>query len=259
VTGGLDLEGVRARAERAAEEGSPTEARLREAVHALRARRWRRPLAWWRHRRTVDDRPLDPSRLERRAPTGRGPDCGACAERCCTGPHVVSLRLADLARLHDAGLGGCVDTRRPTDRLAVWGSSPRLMEAEQSRLLREFPRLPRPDGRCVFHDAEGRCAIHPIRPAVCRAYPFQIDEDRRGVRWAGACASAGDDAEALERGVRDAVAHDRSKQDDLLVLALAPELPAALGLGGYAPSGPDFGAVLARRRAVGPGDQSDQR
>lgn len=29
-----------------------------------------------------------------------------------------------------------------------------------------------PDNFCLFHQADGRCLIHPVKPAVCRAWPF---------------------------------------------------------------------------------------
>ena len=29
-----------------------------------------------------------------------------------------------------------------------------------------------PDGFCIFHGAKGQCLIHPVKPAVCRNWPF---------------------------------------------------------------------------------------
>ena len=29
----------------------------------------------------------------------------------------------------------------------------------------------RPDGACVLLDAGGRCRVHPVKPAQCRAFP----------------------------------------------------------------------------------------
>ncbi len=28
------------------------------------------------------------------------------------------------------------------------------------------------DGFCLFHQPDGRCRIHPVKPAVCRLWPF---------------------------------------------------------------------------------------
>jgi len=29
-----------------------------------------------------------------------------------------------------------------------------------------------PDGRCIFFDEEKQCTIHPVKPRMCRAWPF---------------------------------------------------------------------------------------
>ena len=28
------------------------------------------------------------------------------------------------------------------------------------------------DGYCIFYDAEARCLIHPVKPEICRKWPF---------------------------------------------------------------------------------------
>ena len=32
--------------------------------------------------------------------------------------------------------------------------------------------LPGRSGYCLFHQPDGRCLIHPVKPAVCRLWPF---------------------------------------------------------------------------------------
>ncbi|MDR1044311.1 MAG: YkgJ family cysteine cluster protein [Candidatus Adiutrix sp.] len=29
-----------------------------------------------------------------------------------------------------------------------------------------------PDNYCLFHQADGRCLIHPVKPGICRDWPF---------------------------------------------------------------------------------------
>jgi len=29
-----------------------------------------------------------------------------------------------------------------------------------------------PDGRCIFFDEQNQCTIHPVKPRMCRAWPF---------------------------------------------------------------------------------------
>lgn len=29
-----------------------------------------------------------------------------------------------------------------------------------------------PDGKCIFFDAEKQCTIHPVKPRMCRTWPF---------------------------------------------------------------------------------------
>jgi Fe-S-cluster containining protein len=46
------------------------------------------------------------------------------------------------------------------------------------------------DGFCLFHQADGRCRIHPVKPDVCRQWPFLpalLTRDRAFLEAGQAC------------------------------------------------------------------------
>jgi len=82
--------------------------------------------------------------------------CGACCHNkaIAVGPHEVE-RLA-------------------ANRGLPAGEFRRLFTEEDGATL-----LNRPDGSCVFL-TEGRCAVHPDRPLVCRMFPIGLLRNDRG-------------------------------------------------------------------------------
>jgi Fe-S-cluster containining protein len=112
--------------------------------------------------------------FEHRYDSRIAPDCKSCKESCCVAPHVTTLRLSDVRRLHDAGFGWAIAT---------------LMPHPSAKKHTNYPSLKQMDGRCVFLDDEDRCSIYPIRPWVCRAFPFQVADDGTFIRYASTCGS----------------------------------------------------------------------
>ena len=206
---GVDFAAVRAAAARVAG-GSTTEAALEAAeAEVLTA---------------LDDAALEAaSRRHRVAPLGRAslpvrddperaPDCERCQENCCRGSNLARLTLRDVARLSDAGLGWAIARiGGPDDR----GPGVALKHR---------------DGRCVFLDAEERCAVHPIRPLVCRGFPWQVSDDWSVLRYSRECQTHGRrpaDADAMAQAAVDTF-NERIR--DLLMIANGIDRLRALGL-----------------------------
>ena len=93
-------------------------------------------------------------------------DCG----NCCTGaPGVVRLSGPEADALADH-LGM---TRADVEQQY-------LMPDDQGWRIRE-----QANGDCIFFD--GRCSIHPVKPAQCRTYPFWFKNMRSMERWQHTC------------------------------------------------------------------------
>lgn len=195
--------------------------------------RWRSPSRALHLRFGLWRRELRPARANRAIPMAV-PDCAACSDNCCTGPHLVSLRLTDIARLHDAGLGDHIVTLDQLDRATVYASHPELREIESRPGFAAFPVLGRSnDGRCPFLSAELRCTIYPIRPVACRRFPLFVGDDLRTVRWASSCESRKDgNPGALFEAALDSY---NQRIRDHLVLRYARPVIDNLGLGRYLP------------------------
>ncbi len=90
--------------------------------------------------------------------------CLYCLD-CCRGRHVY-LTLKDIERIARKG-------HDPQDfvTFSIEGDKIRFVLA-----IREW------DLGCVFHDPEtGKCRIHPVRPLICRIYPFMVSRKPLGV------------------------------------------------------------------------------
>lgn len=167
------------------------------------------------------------------APAGRAPRCETCQESCCRGPGTaVRLRLSDIARLVDAGLEHAIAP--PSEGSADAG----VAALETLDAQRRFPTLRRRDGdACVFLDDDERCAIHPIRPLACRAYPLLLEPAEGRVRWASGCRSFTTGASEHER--RAAVAATlrayHEKVSDLVVLTHGRRELERVGLARHLP------------------------
>jgi Fe-S-cluster containining protein len=181
---------------------------------------------------------LRPEQVRLDATDVRVPDCVRCEDNCCRGPGTgVALRLSDIARLLDAGLGEAIDPdARWTDE--DYARDPALRQLEALDSQRRFPKLRRDEtGRCVFLDDEQRCAVHAIRPLVCRAFPYRLAPELDRVHFSNRCASWRDDGEERERDEMTAAVLEmyNAKVRDLVVLEHGRRELDALGIGRYLP------------------------
>jgi Fe-S-cluster containining protein len=91
--------------------------------------------------------------------------CNGCQANCCTLP--VEASPADLVRMglltEDEARGSLKKAARA------------LMKSGHVRIFRAktnfFTLTQRPNGDCLYLDAERRCTIYDKRPAVCRRFP----------------------------------------------------------------------------------------
>jgi Fe-S-cluster containining protein len=187
--------------------GLPWRDRLRSA--------WRRRRAW----QLVD------------CTNGLVPDCARCRDHCCKAPHEVELRLDDVARLRDAGLGHALLYPEP-GRLALY---------------REPTLAKKPDGTCVFFGADGRCEIYALRPIVCRRFPYAIAQDAKTLSYSTSCRASLPGDAAMRRDLRAAALDSyNARIFDRMLVRRARRALVALGLIGS--SGRDrFNEVLHKR------------
>jgi Fe-S-cluster containining protein len=150
----------------------------------------RRAFTWFSLRRRFDLRFIRPQEVKVLVPRGTIPDCESCTDICCTGPNaVVSLRLADVARLVDHGLDRFIVHDRPPPP-PVKAMSWARYEMETSVFARMFPVLARDaTGTCRLLDENLRCTAYPAWPVSCARYPYALDALRREVFLAKGCRS----------------------------------------------------------------------
>lgn len=81
--------------------------------------------------------------------------CRQCG-RCCT------------------GFGGTYVTDTDIVRISAYISAdPHTFVASYCDMAGSRPVLTQgPDGQCIFFDAHKQCTIHPVKPRMCRAWPF---------------------------------------------------------------------------------------
>ena len=91
----------------------------------------------------------------KRKTTGDVFDCRLCGD-CCT------------------GFGGTYLTRENIERIAAYiGSDPAAFVDTYCDLSGSKPVITRGEtGSCIFFDPEKQCTIHPVKPYMCRAWPF---------------------------------------------------------------------------------------
>ncbi len=120
---------------------------------------------------------------------GRIPDCFACLDNCCRGPHnTVLLRLVDVALFVDRGWTDMLTWEKPHFSEEVLSRRPMLRDMLRSFHWRIFPVLKQDAmGRCVFLSEEQTCTIHPHRPWVCRTFPYTLDIPGRRIGWRDRC------------------------------------------------------------------------
>ncbi|MBM4283405.1 MAG: hypothetical protein FJ137_22565 [Deltaproteobacteria bacterium] len=167
-------------------------------------------------------------------PRGQVPDCEACVDLCCTGPHaVVSLRLRDVAALVDRGLTAHLTFDRPPPPPS---SSWARREAEGAVFARAFPVLTRDaTGTCRFLTEQRLCGAWPSWPLSCARYPYALDLQSRVVFYAKGCQSTRqatyDEAPARVRALVDAVVESyNARVRDVVLLAVARPRLRELGL-----------------------------
>ena len=111
--------------------------------------------------------------------------CAHCPGHCCSG--VVALTTVEALRL-------CLTLSLPLDHVVVRSpvqegaqGTPQTLPTALSDGV--FTLQLRHKGvQCVFlHHVEGRgmCAAHAVRPAICRLYPYDVDDGGRHVRVGG--------------------------------------------------------------------------
>ena len=100
-------------------------------------------------------------------------ECQQCGE-CCTGfggTYVTEKDVVSIARF--------IQTDPDTflrDYCDMAGSRPVLTQGK--------------DSRCIFFDTQGQCTIHPVKPYMCRAWPFIQTIIKNPENWnamAGSC------------------------------------------------------------------------
>jgi Fe-S-cluster containining protein len=182
-----------------------------------------------------DLRLIRPQSVKVMVPRGLLPDCESCLELCCTGPNaVVSLRLADIAALEDAGLSHAITHERPSidDEDKSWAR----LENEWSVFSRAFPVLKRDaTGTCALLTEDRLCGAYPSWPLSCARYPYAFDALRERVFLAKGCGyhrelSFEDAPGAVRRLVDNAVRAYNERVKDVILLHVALEELHALGL-----------------------------
>jgi hypothetical protein len=218
----------------------PVESALASLWREESARLYRVRNLWtlWRLRRRFSLRLLRASALRVAVPRGQVPDCESCLDLCCTGPHaVVSLRLRDIARLHDRGLTHHITFERPpwtptNPSVNTWARR----EAEGSIFARAFPVLTRDaTGTCGFLTTDRTCGLWPAWPLSCARYPYALDLQAGVVFYAKGCKSTVmapfDEAPARTRALVSAVVEAyNARIRDVILLAVARPRLASLGL-----------------------------
>jgi Fe-S-cluster containining protein len=180
---------------------------------------------WLDLRRRFELRFLRASAMRVAVPARLLPDCATCTDICCTGPNaVVSLRLADIAALVDAGLERHVVHERPdADGDASWARQ----EADWSVFHRMFPVLQRDvTGTCALLTEDRMCGAYPAWPLSCARYPYALDVLNSRVFLAKGCEShrlmSADDApDAVRRLVDAAVRGYNERLRDVILLHVA--------------------------------------
>jgi Fe-S-cluster containining protein len=98
------------------------------------------------------------------------------------------------------GFGGTYVTDRDIIRIAAYIDCPpeyfvkKYCENSGSKLVLACGS----DGRCIFFDRKRQCTIHPVKPYMCRAWPFIRPVLRYPENWnimAGSCSGIKKDIE----------------------------------------------------------------
>jgi Fe-S-cluster containining protein len=91
-----------------------------------------------------------------------------------------------------SGFGGTYVTPSDIRRIADFiGSDPDTVASSFCRISGSRPLLAQnADGFCIFFDRERQCTIHPVKPYMCRAWPFIRTLVKNPENWdamAGSC------------------------------------------------------------------------
>lgn len=113
--------------------------------------------------------------------------CLECSKRgldCCREAHAKFLTLKDARRIADF-LGEEIDS------FALYGDLNEKDKEEYIYIHRHqsyyydltmrdgklLQLREKSDGSCFFQAGDGRCRIYPVRPLICRTYPFWLADD----------------------------------------------------------------------------------
>lgn len=213
----------------------PVESGLRALWTPRMRRRLWHPRNWLQFvhlRRHYDLLEMRTDELRLDMPVGWLPDCQACQEVCCTGPHrVVLLRLVDVAALVDAGLSDHVTLDKPTFSAPELENNPALRDTVDSEAWATMPVLRQDKTRsCSLLTADNRCGAYPHWPLSCARFPYSLDVLRGRVFYARSCPStlqsvtpeAREREKALVQAVVDA--YNQRIRDAVLVRVAREEL-----------------------------------
>lgn len=211
---------------------------MSQALNAVwreaRFRLWH-PRFWWRHLRLRSRYDLDPIQLSKvtiKIPHGVVPDCHNCQEVCCTGhTSVVSLRLADVATLVDAGLQRHITHHKPSFSIAQLEKNTALHHLVQNEFWSWFPILTQDETQtCTLLGKDLQCSAYPAWPHSCARFPYSFNYEAHTIFYAGSChysksVSVADAPLMTGRLVRAAIdAYNQRIRDIILVHVAAAEL-----------------------------------
>lgn len=184
--------------------------------------------------------PPDTSSWTWQFPRGQIPQCSACTDNCCKGPHnTVLLRLVDVARFVDRGWTDRLTLEKPTFDAATLAQKPMLQDTLSSFHWRVFPVLKQhPQHKtCTLLDHQGKCSIHPDRPWICRVFPYHLDLEQQAVGWSPRCKwpREGEAQGPVARELEHAVFHSffTEKIRDMILLYVYREEIAASPLAAW--------------------------
>jgi Fe-S-cluster containining protein len=107
--------------------------------------------------------------------------CTACGECCRKLRAAVTDRDVErLVRFTGRSAEDLIEWVAP-DAVDMTGEPESFVELPEGRRLMALSQR---DHHCLFLDGDGRCSVHPARPADCRQYPFDVvgEEPAREIR-----------------------------------------------------------------------------
>lgn len=169
-------------------------------------------------------RPDAPAFLQPRAPVERNP-CRSCLADCCRQfyVHLSAYEAARLSCVLALPLDAFLDVQPFESYDEAVGLQPyHAIELDRGPSRLAFKR--QADGGCVFlwhAGRRGRCGVHPLRPGLCRQYPFDVEwgDERFAVGNDNLCGSQWTSDEARAADIADSLTAWRAdlEKDRVLV------------------------------------------